>query len=137
MQQAKDALLLGLDTLKPADRFNVIRFDDTYDVLFRDAVPASAEMIGQAKAFVAALTANGGTEMVPPLKAATTAWDGDWAEAWRLSHEIAWGDCDDAGIVFYPHFFRWMDTAFHRWLRERGVPASRTHPPVRFARAAR
>ncbi len=70
MQQAKDALLLGLDTLKPADRFNVIRFDDTYDVLFRDAVPASAEMIGQAKAFVSALTANGGTEMVPPLKAA-------------------------------------------------------------------
>jgi 4-hydroxybenzoyl-CoA thioesterase len=35
--------------------------------------------------------------------------------------EIAWGDCDDAGIVFYPHFFRWMDTACHRWLRALGM----------------
>ncbi len=29
MQQAKDALLQGLDTLKPQDRFNIVRFDDT------------------------------------------------------------------------------------------------------------
>ena len=43
-----------------------------------------------------------------------------WAGAWRMTFEIAWGDCDDAGIVFYPQFFRWMDTAFHRWLRSRG-----------------
>ena len=43
-----------------------------------------------------------------------------WAGAWRMTFEIAWGDCDDAGIVFYPQFFRWMDTAFHRWLRARG-----------------
>ena len=45
---------------------------------------------------------------------------GDWAEAWSTQFEIAWGDCDDAGIVFYPHFFRWMDTAFHRRLRAAG-----------------
>ena len=43
-------------------------------------------------------------------------WEGVWAQAWQLRIEVAWGDCDDAGIVFYPHFFRWMDTAFHRWL---------------------
>ena len=24
---------------------------------------------------------------------------------------IQWGDCDPAGIVFYPNFFRWMDAA--------------------------
>jgi Ca-activated chloride channel family protein len=53
-----------------ADRFNVIRFDDTMDVLFNDAVPVDAEHIAQAKAFVSSLTANGGTEMVPPLRAA-------------------------------------------------------------------
>ena len=48
------------------------------------------------------------------------AWSGDWANAWRMEVDIAWGDCDHAGIVFYPHFFRWMDTAFHRWLRSMG-----------------
>jgi Ca-activated chloride channel family protein len=70
MEQAKAALLKGLDTMTAADRFNVIRFDDTMDVLFNDAVPVDAEHIAQAKAFVSSLTANGGTEMVPPLRAA-------------------------------------------------------------------
>ena len=52
----------------------------------------------------------------------TTAPEADaWAGAWSLPVEIAWGDCDDAGIVFYPQFFRWMDTAFHRWLRALGT----------------
>lgn len=37
------------------------------------------------------------------------------------SVEVAWGDCDAAGIVFYPQFFRFMDTAFHRLLRSRGT----------------
>ena len=46
---------------------------------------------------------------------------GGWDGAWRLPVEIAWGDCDDAGLVFYPHFFRWMDTTFHRWLRTLGI----------------
>ena len=34
---------------------------------------------------------------------------------------INWGDCDAAGIVFYPHFFRMMDEAFQSLLRERGL----------------
>ncbi len=24
---------------------------------------------------------------------------------------VEWGDCDPAGIVFYPNFYRWMDEA--------------------------
>lgn len=70
MAQAKEALLLGLSKLTPADRFNVIRFDDSYGMLFPGAVPADAEHIGMAQAFVSSLNANGGTEMIPPLKAA-------------------------------------------------------------------
>ena len=72
MVQAKASLLYALGRLKPADRFNVIRFDDTMDVLFSDTVPADAEHVAQAKSFVAALQARGGTEMVPPMKAALT-----------------------------------------------------------------
>lgn len=33
--------------------------------------------------------------------------------------EVQWADCDAAGIVFYPHFFRFMDIAFQRLLRSK------------------
>ena len=70
MPQAKDSLLYGLAQLTQADRFNVIRFDDTMDNLFGAAVQADAQHIAQAEAFVSALSASGGTEMLPPMKAA-------------------------------------------------------------------
>ena len=70
MPQAKDSLIFGLSQLKPGDLFNVIRFDDTMDVLFASSVAANKENIDHAKAFVTALNANGGTEMVPPMTAA-------------------------------------------------------------------
>ncbi|MGI9422912.1 MAG: acyl-CoA thioesterase [Hyphomicrobiaceae bacterium] len=31
--------------------------------------------------------------------------------------KIAWGDCDPAGIVFYPRYFYWFDTTYQRWLQ--------------------
>ena len=70
MPQAKDSLLYGLAQLAPTDRFNVIRFDDTMDNLFGSAVQADAQHIAQAKGFVSGLNASGGTEMLPPMKAA-------------------------------------------------------------------
>ena len=53
--QAKASLIYALGRLAPSDRFNVIRFDDTMDMLFPDAVPADAEHVARAKAFVSAL----------------------------------------------------------------------------------
>ena len=70
MDQAKQGLLLALDRLQPTDEFNVIRFDDTMDQLFTTAVPANEQNLARAKRFVASLEANGGTEMLPALKAA-------------------------------------------------------------------
>jgi Ca-activated chloride channel family protein len=70
--QAKASLNYALLRLQPGDRFNVIRFDDTMDVLFGASVPADAEHIRQATAFVDALQARGGTEMVPAMRAALT-----------------------------------------------------------------
>jgi 4-hydroxybenzoyl-CoA thioesterase len=29
----------------------------------------------------------------------------------RFACEVQWGDCDPAGIIFYPTYFRWMDAA--------------------------
>ena len=70
MVQAKASLLYALGRLQPGDHFNVIRFDDTMDVLFADAVPADGTHLGRARAFVNALQARGGTEMVPAMRAA-------------------------------------------------------------------
>ncbi len=38
-----------------------------------------------------------------------------------LQTTINWGDCDDAGLVYYPNYFYWMDTAFHRLLKSGGL----------------
>lgn len=41
----------------------------------------------------------------------------------RLSFEfeVTWGDCDPAGIVFYPSYFRWFDAGSHRLMSAAGV----------------
>ncbi len=39
----------------------------------------------------------------------------------KTSVTIEWGDCDEAGIVFYPNYFYWFDCAFQRLLRARGL----------------
>ncbi len=70
MPQAKESLLYGLAQLKNGDRFNVIRFDDTMTNLFGTSVDFSEGNLTKAKDFVNGLKANGGTEMVPPMKAA-------------------------------------------------------------------
>ena len=68
--QAKQSLLFALDRLRAGDRFNVVRFDDTMDVLFDGPVAATSENLAIAKHFVSRLDADGGTEMLPALKAA-------------------------------------------------------------------
>lgn len=35
---------------------------------------------------------------------------------------VEFGDCDPAGIVFFPNFFRWMDSASRHYFVQRGVP---------------
>jgi len=40
--------------------------------------------------------------------------------AFRTRRHVDWGDCDAAGIVFYPNFFRWMDSVFHELSTEKG-----------------
>ena len=70
--QAKASLIYALGRLQPGDRFNVIRFDHTMDVLFPNPVPADREHIGTATSFVGGLHAAGGTEMLPAMRAALT-----------------------------------------------------------------
>ncbi|WP_175983033.1 acyl-CoA thioesterase [Caballeronia zhejiangensis] len=36
--------------------------------------------------------------------------------------EVQFGDCDPAGIVFFPNFSRWVDAAFHDYFMQCGLP---------------
>ena len=81
--QAKASLVYALGRLNAADRFNVIRFDHTMDQLYPAAVPGDAAHLAQAKSFVEALQAAGGTEMVPAMRAALTDRAGDDASGLR------------------------------------------------------
>ncbi len=70
IEQAKRALLLALDGLKPADRFNVIQFNSVTRSIFPHSVMADPGYIRTAKAYVRGLKADGGTNMRPALEAA-------------------------------------------------------------------
>lgn len=70
MEQAKDALLLGLQFLGPDDRFNLVRFSSDSEKLFDESVPVYPAYLEQATAFIENLSANGGTVMAPALSKA-------------------------------------------------------------------
>lgn len=38
-----------------------------------------------------------------------------------LDVHIAWGDCDPAGIVFYPRYFAWFDQSSHALFTANGL----------------
>ncbi|MDP9810293.1 Ca-activated chloride channel family protein [Rhizobium tibeticum] len=68
IEQAKESLALAISKLNVDDRFNVIRFDDTMTDYFNGLVAASPDNREKAIAYVRALTADGGTEMLPALQ---------------------------------------------------------------------
>jgi Ca-activated chloride channel homolog len=70
IDEAKSALLLAIDRLDLSDTFNIIEFNSYTHVLWTDARSATSGNVVEAKRFVSALQANGGTEMLPALEAA-------------------------------------------------------------------
>jgi 4-hydroxybenzoyl-CoA thioesterase len=43
---------------------------------------------------------------------------------------VEFGDCDPAGIVFFPNYFRWVDAASRQFFDACGVPSWRDLEPV-------
>jgi 4-hydroxybenzoyl-CoA thioesterase len=43
----------------------------------------------------------------------------------RHACRVEWGDCDPAGIIFYPTYFRWMDAAAWALMESAGYDAGR------------
>jgi Ca-activated chloride channel family protein len=78
IDQAKEALLMALGRLRPGDRFNVIEFNSITRGLYPAPAEVDATTLAAARAFVKALRARGGTEMLPALTAAmSTPRSGD------------------------------------------------------------
>lgn len=68
--QAKAGLLLALERLTPADRFNVIQFNSVTDALYGELKPWTGATLREARAYVDQLVATGGTRMQPALRLA-------------------------------------------------------------------
>ena len=67
IDQARSALLAGLQFLGPDDRFNLIRFNSDTQLLFEESMPVYPAYLQQAEDFIDNLDANGGTVMAPAL----------------------------------------------------------------------
>ncbi len=68
--QARAALLLALDKLRPTDTFNVVRFATATSAAFPESVPASPAALEAARRFIWELNADGVTDMLPAFKIA-------------------------------------------------------------------
>jgi len=75
IQQARAALVLAIERLRPADRFNVIQFNNVTEALWEGVRPATAENRRAARGWVERLHADGGTEMASALEAALVGSD--------------------------------------------------------------
>ncbi len=75
IKQAKKALQYGLAQLNPQDTFNIIRFSDDVESVFKQSRSANRRNLDVAHDFVDWLRADGGTEMLPALSMALTGDD--------------------------------------------------------------
>lgn len=73
IDQARQALARGLDTLRPQDTFNIIQFNSQPAALFPEPRPADDPHLARARRYVDRLDADGGTEMAPALALALQA----------------------------------------------------------------
>jgi len=70
MHQARQALAVGLEQLRPEDRFNIIRFSSEAQSLFKSPATVTGKALQFARTAVEDLHADGGTNMRPALELA-------------------------------------------------------------------
>jgi Ca-activated chloride channel family protein len=70
IEKAKETMKLALDSLYPADTFNLITFAGDTHILFPEPVPATRANLQKAQDFLASRSGGGGTEMMKAIKAA-------------------------------------------------------------------
>jgi Ca-activated chloride channel family protein len=67
IRQARVALLQALDSLRPGDTFNLLKFNDAHDAFSDRFLSANGTDMAAARAWVGNLGASGGTEILPAL----------------------------------------------------------------------
>ncbi len=70
IEKAKETMKLAMDSLYPADTFNLITFSGDTRILFPEPVAATPENLKKAQAFLAGSNGYGGTEMMKAISAA-------------------------------------------------------------------
>ncbi len=70
IRQAKKALLMAVERIRPQDRFNVIEFNSNATALFRQSKAGTQGHLEQAVAFIDQLESDGGTEIRKALELA-------------------------------------------------------------------
>src|SRR5215471_3119069 len=70
LEMAKKTIARALDNLRPEETFNLITFSGDTRILFRQAVPATAENIKAAKRVLGGAYGSGGTEMMKAIRTA-------------------------------------------------------------------
>jgi 4-hydroxybenzoyl-CoA thioesterase len=72
--------------------------------------------------FWGALDSLSGGPQVPKGKATLREEDWRMGRTATMTVRVEWGDCDPAGIVYYPNFFHWCDVAMWNLFAECGLP---------------
>lgn len=75
IEQAKSALIVGMEGLSAEDTFNIIAFNSHAKAYWRTPKKATPNNIISARQFIRELQANGGTEMDPALRLALKSHD--------------------------------------------------------------
>ena len=70
IRQARNSLVRALQALRPEDYFNIIEFNSSHRALYPEPQAATRAHLQRALDFVKHLEADGGTEMLPALRAA-------------------------------------------------------------------
>src|SRR5690606_26480968 len=70
IEQAKEAVLTALGRLGRDDTFQIIRFSNDASLFGPEPVPATAENLREARAYVEGLEVGGGTQMIAGIRAA-------------------------------------------------------------------
>ena len=100
IKQAKDSLNAALKRLNPSDRFNIIDFDSGFEPLYESALLATNSHLNEAKRFIKKIDADGGTEMLAPIKFALKSRDLDSKNYLRQIVFITDGQSGNEGAIF-------------------------------------
>lgn len=69
LEDARQALLFGLDSLNPEDSFNIIAFDHELTIFSSKMEHATSTALGRAREWaMTKCTARGGTDILEPLQ---------------------------------------------------------------------